>query len=519
MSLQASLAALQRNRIAARASGVNDWPAAAAARAGRSDLTDLLISEVLAAGDAVTRQDLELHSLRAEIAQAPVDLGVVSEQNAVLAKQAQQGLEEAAALAASHAAMVVETDGCRKKVQDLQAEKELVKARLSTAERQAQRALDSELQASRNLGVERRQGEDWERQLEVELEQAAAKACHSEAEASRRMSQLADLQATMAGCSEQNSVSARVSSADLERLKFQDRALENCLGEAQNQWRQSADRERDAAEEVVKTRTSAFALEGAADLLASELLQSEQGSEETERKALAIARELQDSTQSISHLRAEVAQNQSLHAELQESLRQEGALEQRLRAAQARAAAGSGNAAASSWQKGGDGLHGGMTAPERARSRQQDARAAQEDLAVNAALRAAWEQEARSNRKLARTLEKLEAQWDPMREWVFRLTAASRRLRDDLVATGPPEAAERLPAVPDEAACRDLAMLPQTLASLCTCLEEFSSRDLLRCGTAAASPNQCAGLVVGEVSSLTASPASVSRFRFIRPRE
>lgn len=445
--------------MGAEAQAVAMQPKAAA------DLTDFLTSQVYAVGEAVLQHDAELRELRRELAAAPADVTVIAEQNALLARQAQEGLQESAALSAAHGALAVEADTCRKRSQDLRAELDLLQARVASAEQYAAGARSAADHASAALDRERRRAEDWDHECEAEVEARGRHAATSEASAVSAERSLAKLQGGLQGTQAGVATASRVAdaTADSQRRRHQLAML-------------GGPRERGLRDEIAEARAETRSLDEVAQVLRSELAASEQRSGEAERKALAVARELADTSHAMARLRAEAAVFGNLRRELDGARREEGALEQKLVEAEAVATRSAGAYAQETALAARARCAGEHEAPSREGAELADLQAAQE-RALHDALRTAWETEARERRATDLRHAALEATWQPAREWLVRLAAAVRRAQDlsAPLPGGAGAAIVSVSAVPEEQEWRDLARLPGALSALCASVEALAA--------------------------------------------
>ncbi|CAK0839855.1 unnamed protein product, partial [Prorocentrum cordatum] len=222
---------------------------------------------------------------------------------------------------------------------------------------------------------------------------------------------------------------AEAARAAEEAAQGQQRAalLEASLGEVLERQRATASREREATQRLASVRSERDELLAAEEATRSELVDSERHAEETERKAHGVARELVETTEAISRLRAEATAQPLLQQELEEALREEGALEHRLEARWREARQGP-EAAASPRLRGASAASAAEQELRRLRSSQE--------RAENEALREAWEAASRERRETEAKLAALQADWLPLREVLVRLTTGAHRWRGGLFAVG-----------------------------------------------------------------------------------
>merc|ERR1712118_574911 len=98
----------------------------------------------------------------------------------------------------------------------------------------------------------------------------------------------------------------------------------------------------------------------------------------------------------------------------------------------------------------------------------------QQNQSMNEALRSAWEAETQEHRATAKQLEALQAQWQPLREWLSRLGIVAEQWRDELAAiTGPGRPLPKLWLPPDSAWCDD-SEFPHFVVTLCDFMETLT---------------------------------------------
>lgn len=450
----------------------------------------------------------------------------------LLAHHGQEVLEEVAELGASKSAFEREANEYRRDVQDLQAERDELLARLRSSDSLAANAQDASDLAAHALDAERRRAEEWAQNLSAALQQRNLRFAFAEERAAAAARELARLEAGSAAAGAEASVAARVTATEAEFHRRHAARLEASLHEARDRRLASIARGREEGRELTEAHGEASALEATAQALSAQLADSERHVGETERKALNVARELLDTSQSIARLRSEAEAQQGLCRELEEAQEEEGMLEQQLEAARrgppAPEPAPGGRAARE--PEGGGGPLGGAPAlqapgargpaagPGGAELELRSLRASQEQ-AVSEALRAAWEAEARDRRATEQRLEALQAGWPPLREWLMRLTSVARRWQEEARAGRPARDPAALPAPPPESAwCRE-QLLPEAAAELCDCLEAIAveGRRRLSDGPAARARDPAAWqagsppdarLGAGGVPSLSLSPTS-----------
>lgn len=444
-----------------------------------SRFEDLFTNRVSALGEAVLQHDAILRDLRAQVAMAPPGLWELSEDNAALARTGQEVMQEAAELSAAHATLKSEASSCQRIAQELQAERDSLLARVSAVEGAECNACDASDWAGKELDMEQRRGEEWARSLAQALQQRGQRAGRAEERAAAAEREVAQLESDSAAAGARAAAAARVAAAEVERHKGRAADLEASLARLQERRRQEDARLQEDARQLAEARAEASTLEALAEALAAELAGSERRTEETERKALVVARELLETSQGISRLRAEAASQQGLRWDLEQAQHEEGLLEQRLERARR-------EAYALSPPSRGPG-RGGSPAPA-AQSRSpveeelQHLRLSQE-RAAHEALRSAWEAEGRERREKQAQLEALRGAWRPLCEGLLRLSIIAQRWREDLAAGA---AFAAVPPPPPEAAWCDDRHVPEAAKALCGCLEALSMEGARRLAEARA---------------------------------
>lgn len=382
--------------------------------------------------------------------------------------------------------------------------------------------------------------------MEVERKEHGRRLARAEEGAAAAERKLARLEASAAAADVERATSTRVAVAEAGRRRRQSTRLEAKLAEAASRKQSEASRHQESERMLREVRGETSGLERVTEALTQELADSERHMRDTERKALGVARELVDTSQSIASLRGKVASLPTLRQELEEAEREEGMLEHRVETALRDAAASARNAAQSTGQapaytapdadprgpgacavharagSQGDGDSPGTGGVGSVRSPVARGGASHEH-AVNEALRVAWEGEARDRRATEAKLAALQASWLQSRDWLMHLTSSARQWRDELEARFPGRMLQQsIPPPPTEGAwCHD-EQLPTAARALCDCLEAFaveatqSVQDVrsgleLGDGSASFAPRCYVAPDggVGGVSSLSASPSEI----------
>lgn len=456
------------------------WPSggrvpisAAREREAIGKLEDLLTDRVCSLGTLMLQHDAMLRDIRAELSATGPDLHQVAEDNAMLARTNQEISEEAAEWTAAHSKMKGEAAEFRRKVEELQEERDELLTRFACAQEAETAAREESDWAQRDLDMERRHCEERTRALGEALVRRRERAGEVEERAAAAQRELARLEHT----SSQAAVAARaladgpgivVSEVDLHQQVAQ---YEAALQGIREQRRREAFRVHMEAQEVAEARAESWALERHAEALATELAASERRAEDTNRKALAVARELRETSQAMGKFRAEAEQHRELRQELAEAQCEQGLVEQRIEAAWRRASPPLRGRAHNSEQgaRSATSVASRQTSP--AEAELQRLRVSQE-LAVHEALRSSWEAEARERKEKEAKLKALEATWRPLSEGLLRLNTIAHRWREELCIGAASLAS--VPQPPLESAWSNEGQLPDAAQALCDCLEALS---------------------------------------------
>eukprot|EP00434_Breviolum_minutum_P013618 symbB.v1.2.012005.t1/scaffold769.1/size163963/9 len=284
-------------------------PARGPATQGEVDLRYLLQQRVTGLAEELMKQDVELQELRRRSGEVPVEVHQLQEENALLARRGAQILEEAAQLSSKRGSLEEQQQQKVLEVQQLQQEKDSVRQQVDAAHSREAAARNVQESALKALDLERRRSQDLAKTLKAALQQRHLAAEEAEKKALDAEREVANLEADSVGHSQ---VVEAEHVAEAESLRRQQRVehLELELEQAQSQrseeaeelqQRQRKDRAAFAARETQQklvqagcayARVEARRLEDAAQQLAKQLAESEQKAEESDRKAMAVAKEL-----------------------------------------------------------------------------------------------------------------------------------------------------------------------------------------------------------------------------------
>uniref|UniRef100_A0A7S4Q5S8 Uncharacterized protein n=1 Tax=Alexandrium monilatum TaxID=311494 RepID=A0A7S4Q5S8_9DINO len=487
-----------------------------------------LLPELLELRDLVDRRNSEIQALQAEahcVPSASPEIEAMSGENAALMKRARDASARVAVLRTENSALTWAVEADRDRAQELRAERRKLLEKIGVAERHEAAALQACSRSGRELEEERRVTRDrvlgHEGALEAVTERAeSAEASWSAAEESVSRLEFAETRAEADAVRE-----SRASLLETQRNRRLIGELEGQLREAEEgdtaSGAESLDEDlRRAAlgAKLAEVRVHASELRCTESSLASRLAASQRRGEETERKAMSVARELVDSSQAIAWLHAEVASQRSMQRELEETQQRIAGLRQQLHdlheaqeeaeveadpacvesAGEHEPVASSGGAVGSTAL-----ARGGCGAAEAGSCAEQQLSALRtgQARALNEALREAWEAEARDHRALQRKLQAWEGSLRPVLQQLLRLTEVARLWREDLLRSGsPPERrvsigdgeGDRgggsgplevaLPAPPPEACWEEEPKRPEAARALCLCVEALAAETFRRIG-------------------------------------
>ncbi|CAK0866633.1 unnamed protein product, partial [Prorocentrum cordatum] len=465
-----------------------------AARAGgaRADDERSLLLQVRELGHLAEARAAEIQELRGEVGCVPVasaELASLVEEARALTLRSREGAAQVAELRAERAAFTGVLDADLARAGELQEERRALLDRIGGSERGERQAMHSKEGAELEADAEKRRSQEELAALDDSLEAARAQAEGAELRWSKAEAAIVELEGQQIKASGLAAEQSRASELSLERQARCEQALQAQRGRACEARLAALDAE------LAEARAQASELRGARAALAARLGASRRGAEETEQKALRVARELVDSSQAILWLRSEAAAQQGLRLELSEARARGHGLRQRLRQAPADHGGADGGRELALLRPAEGGLAAG---PSEEAGRQLPT--------VSGALRAAWEAEAREQRAAQKRLTALQDCMAPLQQQLLRLRETARGWRERLLRPGPCGAP--LPPVPDEAAWN--AMLAHAVAAgrgdleytggaaaaagaLCECIEalvEETSRQLAAAGEGAAPAGQ-----------------------------
>lgn len=463
-----------------------------------------LLPHVCELEDLVQARATELRELQRELRElpAPAELSALAGENSALARRTRDGAASVARLRTETSSLAWSVDFEQHRARELRAERKRLLGHLGELERAESEAGRRREQALAELELERRSA--GERALGHEGALAALTEGAENAE--RRWSAAED---AVARCGfrgteleADGAEKSRAAALDVERHRLHAVALEAQLNEQESSAR-AAQRECDLRRaamgaELAEARAQAAQLRGAEDTLAAQLVASRRRGEETEQKALSVARELVDASQGIAWLRAEVLAQQELRQELQEAQQRATSMRQQLQELQQETVEHA-RSAPRSIVEGGEDIRAGLSPDSLLDTEQELSEARAEQIqAVNEALQAAWEAETREHRSIQRELAALQACAQPVQKHLVRLTALASLWRESLLRSGPSAQLRRcggaggggggegdrgggfwpaemdLPAPPAEFVLDSAGAPRQAMAALCACFEALA---------------------------------------------
>lgn len=421
----------------------------------------------------VERRDAEIRELQREFWRkcvAAPDLAALSGENEQLARRACDNSEHIAALRVEGASIIRAYDADQQRTAALQAERRTLLERIGGVEQLEAEAREKCEAAESRIEVERqRLGERAAGQEEL-LESLAELAQNAErdwamVEAAVAQEEVKEAAVEADACAESRAAGRlderhRLQAADLDRQLEQERRRLKDPGCELRRAEQGS--------EVAEARARVTELRHTEASLVARLAESRRRGEETERKAMGVARELVDSSQAIAWLRADVEAKHSMRAELEEVEFRNGLLRQSVQDLQKE----------------------GLASSLQNTDEEEDARTGQTRV-VNEALSTALEAEAWEHRTAQQRLEALQIETRPVHQYLMRLSEAVRHWREDFVrmryvpGSGArleePELAQlklRLP-VPAELSWEDADSVARVARSLSTCFEALASESSL----------------------------------------
>lgn len=222
--------------------------------------------------------------------------------------------------------------------------------------------------------------------------------------------------------------------------------------------------------EVSEARVAVLHAEGAEQKLRAELVECQRSKNETDRKALDLARELFETSQSLVWLREDVGTQKELRCELGEERQACQFLRRSLEAMEFETA----------WSS-----HSrDLAIPQSATSCNSAAGVALREMrngqvrAVSEALQCAWEAEAHERRVVDQQLGTLKARWEPLQRQLVQLSRLASRWREALHDCG--ELPNVLPSLPPSSAWDDEIGVGKAFEMLQVFLKALAEESLRR---------------------------------------
>lgn len=502
----------------ASASSPHECPAAAAWQRGQKTFGAPVVAalrcecdprtlepSVHALEELVQNRVAQIQELQGELcrvhAVAPPELAALAEDNESLASRVTEGAASIMALQGERSTLSWSLQAGRHLVSDLELERRKILAQLGDLEREEASARDSCQGAEAEL-AEERQGtrEDAiKHELLMEATEERVEDLEREWSEAREMSAAFELQSMEIHADLAERLREASIEADQQFQHLQELEAELCLKESIAAAASTSDQARWAAlgSELAQARTQAGQFRSAEGTLATQLIASARRGEETERKALSVARELVDASQGIAWLRAEAATREETRWELQETQKRAGLLQRRVQDLQRESALSVegddsfdfledlvATFSGRSLDAGRDVL--GPAALEQELNEHQSERTSE----VNEAFQAAWEEEAREHRTIQRRVGVLQGCLLPVQQQLVRMTEIVSLWRQGLLrSAGVGELREgdrgggissglaqrNLPPPPLEAKWDDAASASAALQALCLCVEALAA--------------------------------------------
>eukprot|EP00931_Biecheleriopsis_adriatica_P071051 TRINITY_DN44906_c0_g1_i1.p1 TRINITY_DN44906_c0_g1~~TRINITY_DN44906_c0_g1_i1.p1 ORF type:complete len:820 (+),score=205.06 TRINITY_DN44906_c0_g1_i1:75-2462(+) len=494
-------------------------PASSSKRAagGRCDCDPFqLLSSVCELGDVVENQRVELLGLRDMFQRPPVspELAALASEGVTLERRARQDAATVATLRTETAALAWSLESDRKKIREIQRRNQQFLDRLQQSKQEEESLHHTAREAARELNAERHHTEEWSVSREAMLGALTSKADAAEERWQSAEASASRLRAAAAEAEAVAEVSLRNSAAEVEEHNERAQELKHRLSKMEVEegksnvctacgkaYLESAvfcrhcgeERAKPKCKELQEQRARCEELLSAKGWMAARLAASQHRAEDTEKKALGVAKELADSSQAIEWLHSEIMSQRELSSELEEVRQHNADLTQRLH-----------DKACSQLD---------TSQPEVLAPGEETASAADVELqslrlgqaqAVNRALQAAWEGEAREHRLARRRLQSLELSClAPARQHVRDLAQLGstwqqsvlhlRRMSqegsvDDAALQEAQE--EPLPDVPTEAlkGLQEQRLSCDIVREICTCLERLALETTRRLRASPAEP-------------------------------
>eukprot|EP00746_Dinoflagellata_sp_MGD_P006400 gnl/MRDRNA2_/MRDRNA2_112508_c0_seq1.p1 gnl/MRDRNA2_/MRDRNA2_112508_c0~~gnl/MRDRNA2_/MRDRNA2_112508_c0_seq1.p1 ORF type:complete len:827 (+),score=189.47 gnl/MRDRNA2_/MRDRNA2_112508_c0_seq1:60-2540(+) len=386
-------------------------------------------------GDAIGRRDAEIAALREEVLGAGAssskasaeELKTLAKENDILANRACEATERVAALTRANSALEKEIENGDRKTKELQVERKALLKRLGELEKAADLAEENTQQDLKDVLL------NSEQQIrELENANAALERNVKDSEL-REANFLQALKRTEAERkTEEVDMAAQIQKARSSTDQAERRAseLEQSLSEMRLRFRSEEELgsqcNRALKAEVTEIRNAVAHAESNEKAVEAELNESRRRESETERKAMDVARELFETSQSLAWLREEVAMQRGLRSELGEERQNSQILRKKVEALQVEA----------TMHGTPDSSHiGGSSAAEMELKELREGQV----RAVSEALHCAWEAEARERRNVEQQLEALRARWQPLKRQLVRLCSNASRWHEALCSYGEPQ--------------------------------------------------------------------------------
>lgn len=472
----------------------------------------LILPQVWELHELVELREAEIHTLQNELQCAPVtspEFVAMTGENSALSRRVRDSVARVAVLRTENAALTWSVDADRERAQELRMERRKLLERIGSIEREEVEALNIRDKTESQLEAERQQTREQvfghESALEALTDHAETAERHwSTAEAAVVQLQLKEAQSEVDAAAESRASLLEVERGRQRMLELDAQlSKENAGAEMVDINLQHAAVGAQLAEVCLQTSE----LRGAESVLAARLAASRHRGEETERKAMSVARELVDSSQAIAWLHKEISAQREVRLELQETERRVASLKKHLQEPEQEAIPGEAGHAAENGSQGfctrepvqaarphvAPAIAVGVLAMVAAQAELNEIRTGQVH-AVNEALREAWEAEAREHRVVQRRLHTLETCMRPVQQQLLRLTEIARLWREDLLRSRP--VAERrtsaangkadrgggsgiaeteLPSPPSELCWDDEGRRPEAVKALCACVEVLAA--------------------------------------------
>lgn len=452
-----------------------------------------LLPHICELDDLVESRAAEIHALQGELRLAQVvasaEFKAFTEENEALARRSKEDAAITAKLRTESSALTWTLEVDKHRSSELEIERKGILKRLGESERGQAYAQRSREEEEAEFQVERRQAqercdehEDAVEKLTKHLECVEQEWSDTEAAVSQ-LELHNELEASGADVSDE-----LASAPEASHQRKQLRELEAHLSaeETAVSATASADMARQAMlrTELSQAHQQSVQIRAAESSLAAQLRTSSRRAEQTQQKALSVARELVDASQGIAWLRAEAAAQGALREELQEVRRNIAWRRQHLQELQRETK----HLDISHSSSGGvDDLVGLLDEDcdpytvfspvqrdlDRARNEQVSE--------VNEALQTAWEAETREGRSIQRRISALQSRLQPLQKQLVRMTEVASLWRESLrrsAAAGKLHALNNgagLPRPPEDAKWDDASGAQVAMQMLCACVAALTA--------------------------------------------